>query len=61
MKWQAALFYMFLGWLLVFATKYIFVGLAAWDSFFHPERYTADTTGPYSMFSKPFLGVFSAA
>jgi hypothetical protein len=57
----AALFYMFLGWLLVFAVKYVIVGLAAWDKFFHPERYAADTTGPYRAFAKPFLGVFSCS
>jgi hypothetical protein len=51
---------MFLGWLIGFALKYIVFGLAAWDSYLHPERYNADTTGPFKMFSKPFLGVFSA-
>ena len=58
-SWEYALMFLFLGWLLVFAVKYVFVGLAAWDNFFHPERYVADTTGPYARFAKPFLGAFS--
>jgi hypothetical protein len=60
MKWEYALMFAFLGWLLVFAVKYIFVGLGQWDTWFHPERYTADTTGPYKQFTKPFLGVFAS-
>lgn len=59
MRWDYAIFFMFLGWLLIFAIKYVFVGLAQWDSWFHPERFVADTTGPYAQFSKPFLGVFA--
>lgn len=58
MNWEYALFFMFLGWLMVFIVKYIIVGLGQWDLWFHPERYAADTTGPYQQFSKPFLGVF---
>jgi hypothetical protein len=60
MKWSWAVFYMFLGWLMVWLVKYVIVGLGAWDKFFHPERYISDTTGPYSQFSKPFLGAFSS-
>lgn len=59
MRWNYAIFFMFLGWLMVFAVKYVIVGLAQWDNWFHPERYQADTTGPYSRFSLPFLGAFS--
>lgn len=58
MKWDFAIFYMFLGWLLVWVVKYGVVGLAGWDGVFHPERLEADTTGPYARFSKPFLGIF---
>lgn len=51
---------LFLGWLIGWTLKYVVFGLAAWDSVLHPERLTADTTGPYKLFAKPFLGVFSA-
>jgi hypothetical protein len=57
--WKIAL-YLFLGWLSVFALKYVIFGLGKWDEVFHPERYVADTTGPYRRFAQPFMGVFSA-
>ena len=59
MKVGEALFYAFLGWLSVWLIKYVIVGLARWDMFFHPERLQADTTGPYKQFAQPFLGVFA--
>ena len=49
---------LFLGWLIGWTLKYIVFGLGKWDNIFHPERYTADTTGPYKMFALPFLGLF---
>jgi hypothetical protein len=55
------LFYFFLGWLIGWLIKYVVFGLGAWDRIFHPERYTADTTGPYKLFAQPFLGIFSHA
>jgi len=58
MKWEWALFFMFLGWLLVWVVKYGIVGLGEWDKVFHPERYDADTTGPYKAFAKPLFGFF---
>lgn len=59
MNWHIAL-YLFLGWLIGWTLKYIVFGLENWDKALHPERLAGDTTGPYSMFTKPFLGVFSA-
>jgi hypothetical protein len=58
MPWTYALLFMFLGWLLVWATKYIFFGLRQWDEWLHPERLCGDLSGPYRRFSEPFLGVF---
>ena len=60
MSTGSILFYMFLGWLIGFALKYVIFGLRAWDQLLHPERLQADTTGPFKIFSSPFLGVFSA-
>lgn len=51
---------LFLGWLLGWLFKYFVFGLGRWDEIFHPERYQADTTGPWSRFAKPFLGVLNA-
>jgi hypothetical protein len=56
--WQVVTL-LFLGWLIGWTLKYIVFGLGKWDQIFHPERYCADTTGPYSMFASPFLGVFN--
>jgi hypothetical protein len=52
---------LFLGWLIGWLFKYVVFGLAKWDTIFHPERLTADTTGPFKMFAQPLLGVFSHA
>jgi len=59
MKAEEIIFYMFLGWLIGWMFKYVIFGLQAWDSMLHPERVMADTTGPFRIFAKPFLGVFS--
>jgi hypothetical protein len=61
MKTEYIILLLFLGWLIGWTLKYIVFGLGAWDNIFHPERFQADTTGPYKMFAKPFLGVLSAA
>jgi hypothetical protein len=58
MNWHIAM-YLFLGWLIGWTLKYIIFGLQNWDTVLHPERVVADTTGPYRMFAKPFLGAFS--
>lgn len=50
---------LFLGWLIGWTLKYVVFGLDIWDAMFHPERRSADDTGPYKMFSKPLLGVLS--
>jgi hypothetical protein len=48
------------GWLIGWALKYVIFGLDSWDSLFHPERQYVDDHGPFKMFARPFLGVFSA-
>lgn len=59
MRWESALAFMFLGWLIGWLLKYIVFGLRKWDNAFHPERLAGDTTGPYKAFAEPFLGLFS--
>lgn len=59
MNWRYAVFYMFLGWLVGWLLKYVIFGLRRWDSALHPERLQGDTTGPYSMFAEPLLGLLS--
>lgn len=49
-----------IGFVIVYVLKYAIFGLEKWDGWFHPERQHADTTGPYSSFSKPLLqGIWS--
>jgi hypothetical protein len=45
----------FVGFSAVYTLKYGVFGLRQWDTWFHPERLTADTTGPYKAFSDPLL------
>lgn len=61
MKIEIIALILFLGWLAGWTLKYVVFGLAAWDNIFHPERYQADTTGPYKLFAKPFLGLFTCS
>lgn len=56
-KCPSYLFWMFVGWATVFGVKYLVVGLRQWDVMFHPERLTADTTGPWARFAPPFMGI----
>jgi protein-S-isoprenylcysteine O-methyltransferase Ste14 len=58
-NWHIVMF-LFLGWLIGWSLKYIIFGLGNWDKVLHPERFTADTTGPYKIFAQPFLGAFSS-
>lgn len=46
---------LFIGFSVVYVLKYAIVGLSKWDSWFHPERLQADTTGPYLVFAQPLL------
>lgn len=57
MKIEHVIGLLFLGWLIGWTLKYIVFGLGKWDQIFHPERFTADTEGPYKLFAKPLLGV----
>lgn len=60
MKPEHIIMLLFLGWLIGWTLKYIVFGLGHWDDIFHPERKIADTTGPYKMFARPFLGALGA-
>ena len=54
---QKELQWFLIGLVTLWVIKYMVVGLAAWDGFFHPERFQADTMGPYKCFAKPLLGI----